>query len=215
MLNASMLKKHNNETRIDRSGDSGDDLVRAGVIISRIEDQPELRAIASAIDWMGCGIVGNHVHRHDRMQSWLTHFAVVLEFRTDEDGVRDLWLLERLPEGINFSRFHSDEFGWQPYKRCDIQGLVSGSLSMLSSIPHANGRFNVTEEVVTRQDVLKFADKQNEFRYNIMDKNCQHFAYDFFRYCCKHHWTQHGCDGQHFPDFSEMLQRGWIENREG
>jgi hypothetical protein len=36
------------------------------------------------------------------MQSWLSHFAMVLEFRRDGDAPRDLWVLERGDQGINY-----------------------------------------------------------------------------------------------------------------
>ena len=103
----SKLKKTNNEIMIDRSGDSGDILLNAGVVICGIEDAAEARGFASAMDWLGSLIVGNSVNRPDRLQSWFTHFAVVLEF--SRDGVCDLWLLERHTEGrYNFKTISRD-----------------------------------------------------------------------------------------------------------
>jgi hypothetical protein len=160
------------------------------------------------IDWFGSVIVGDHIHRPRRMQSWLSHFAMVLEFRRDGDAPRDLWVLERGDQGINYFPFFPDEFDWNRFRRCDGQVPVSGSFPMLSSIPRDDNF--VVNNGITRQAIWDFVSAQNELPYNIVGKNCKHFVYDFQRYCIHHHWVQHGNEGEHFPVFSEMLEKGWI-----
>ncbi|KAL3794228.1 hypothetical protein ACHAWO_006472 [Cyclotella atomus] len=185
---------------IDWTGDPNDVAVKAGVLISRLDAPDELHGFMGAIDWFGSVIVGAGVHRPDRMQSWLTHFSVVLEFQKN-DGNRELWLVERSDQGVCLHPYDADGFEWRKFSLRGDQ--------MLSSTPHWNGD---DFTVPSRQDVRYFVGEQNQIPY-IVDKNCQHFAYDCLRYYLQHPWLQVGGQGEHFSSFSEMLQQGWVENR--
>lgn len=78
---------------------------------------------------------------------------------------------------------------------------------MLSSVPPWINEFGITNET-TRQKVWDFLNEQSGYPYNIVNKNCQHFAYDFFRYKLKKEWLQIGGGGEHFHAFTEALQQG-------
>jgi hypothetical protein len=122
------------------------------------------------------------------MQSWLTHFAVAIEIECRKNGQRDVWLLDRGKEGLNFRKLPSC-FQWENFTHCDVFYGLRGSSPMLSSVPPWINEFGVTDET-TRQKVWDFLNEQSGYPYNIVNKNCQHFAYDFFRYKLKNEWLQ-------------------------
>ena len=84
------------------------------------------------------------------MQSWLTHFAIVIEFEFTE-----LWLLERGEGGITFrpfnpeeSTFHQD-FRWEEWHHCDghyTDQSCSGSSKVLCNIHCAENDFVTREQ---------------------------------------------------------------------
>ena len=140
------------------------------------------------------------------MQSWLTHFAIVIEFEFTE-----LWLLERGEGGITFrpfnpeeSTFHQD-FRWEEWHHCDghyTDQSCSGSSKVLCNIHCAENDF------VTREQVWKYVEDQMEHDYNILHLNCKHMAYYFYRHF-DHHWAR----DVDFPTFSESMEARWVENR--
>lgn len=195
-----MKMSTSNSTDTDFPGNPSDVVVNAGVIISNLDGVPNaLRGFMGTIDWCGNVIVGDHVHRRGRLQSWLTHFAVVVEFRMH--GQRDLWLLERCVDGVKFRPFRLD-FLWQKFQR-DYGG-------MLCSVPVWDENF-VVRVGLNRRTVWSFLNDQKRDPYHVVNKNCKHFVYDFFRDCVQNEWIQNsGRDG--FPSFSEMLEKAWVDN---
>jgi len=188
---------------MDFPGEPSDEVLNAGVIISNLDGAPNaLRGFMGTIDWCGKVIVGDHVHRPGRLQSWLTHFAVVVEIRTD--GQRDLWLLERCEEGVEHRPFRSD-FVWHNFKCNDG--------AMLCNVPIWDENFAVGMGI-TRRAVWNFLNDQKHHPYHVVNKNCKHFVFDFFRDCLQNEWMQNNrSDG--FPSFSEMLEKSWIDKAGG
>jgi hypothetical protein len=80
----------------------------------------------------------------------------------------------------------------------------------LCNVPEWDENFHVRMGL-TRQDVWKFVNDQKSKHYHVVDKNCQHFAYDFFRNCLRNDWIQNGNVG--FESFSELLEKAWVDNR--
>eukprot|EP00581_Thalassiosira_minuscula_P013193 CAMPEP_0183729002 /NCGR_PEP_ID=MMETSP0737-20130205/29470_1 /TAXON_ID=385413 /ORGANISM="Thalassiosira miniscula, Strain CCMP1093" /LENGTH=200 /DNA_ID=CAMNT_0025961087 /DNA_START=53 /DNA_END=652 /DNA_ORIENTATION=+ len=194
-------------SNVDFSGDANSHISRVGVIVSNIEGaDPALRGFLGAVDWAGRLFVGN-VHRHERLQSWLTHFALVIEFAQSNVNFRDLWLLERGVDGVTFKRLHEHEFQqgfrWELWQNCDNffpNGTGSGSSKLLCHI--YSGENHV---YVTRESVWRFVREQMQMGYHILGKNCKHFAYDFYYYCIQNSWVK----SIDFPAFSETIEAGW------
>ena len=44
--------------------------------------------------------------------------------------------------------------------------------------------------------------------YNIVDKNCKHLVYDFYRHM-QHAWAK----DVDFPTFTESIETAWVEHR--
>ena len=92
-------------------------------IWTRAPDQ--LRGFLGTVDWFG-GVLNPGGHRSDRLQSWLSHFALILEFATEEhEAPKDFWLLERTEGGVKLRQicphnpnFHKN-FRWDWWLRCD------------------------------------------------------------------------------------------------
>lgn len=215
-------KKGSSDREVDWSGDRDARLSRAGVIVSHLEGAPdELRGFLGTIDWFG-RVFNPGGHRSCRLQSWLSHFALILEFATEEhEAPKDFWLLERTESGVKLRQicphdnpgFHKN-FRWDWWLRCDSffpQDTGSGSRVTLCNVSCCEKDFSPQQVgyCVTRRSVHDFVRNQMHDSYNVMTKNCKHLAYDFLRNCLHHDWIKH----RSFPDVSEMLEEGWVEHR--
>lgn len=190
--------------------------------MSHLEGAPdELRGFLGTIDWFG-RVFNPGGHRSCRLQSWLSHFALILEFATEEhEAPKDFWLLERTESGVKLRQicphdnpgFHKN-FRWDWWLRCDSffpQDTGSGSRVTLCNVSCCEKDFSPQQVgyCVTRRSVHDFVRNQMHDSYNVMTKNCKHLAYDFLRNCLHHDWIKH----RSFPDVSEMLEEGWVEHR--
>jgi hypothetical protein len=107
------------------------------------------------------GLVGGrlnpHHHPQGRFVSWWTHFALLSIF----DNV-EKYKLERMDghENVVFRR---------------VDGLDEFAGNAIETIAWSGWK--------DRNDVEAFVKEQRKHRYDFVGKNCQYFAYDFFRYC--------------------------------
>lgn len=122
-----------------------------------------------ALDWAGCVYNGN-AHRRDRFQSWLTHFALVLDFSHPSHcnpQFHDLWLLERVEGMVTFrpfcqqkeDKFHRD-FKWNLCHHCDSHFPTEtggGSSNMICHI-------HELDYSLTRNQVLDFVEQQRRYK---------------------------------------------------
>lgn len=124
------------------------------------------------LDFMGDSL-NPHRHSRGRFSSWWTHFLVTL---TLSDG--ETWKVERTERGVDFAL---------------LEGPIHHAIGVVPTIVW-NGR-------IPLHKVKAFVTEQQKLSYDFSRKNCQHFAYDFFRYClCDH--RAHG----RFEDFTELCQ---------
>ena len=197
---------------IDYTGHPSSQATHIGVIVSKLDEaHPALHGFMGFVDWAGHLIVGN-VHRPDRMQSWLTHFAIIIEFDKAGSKHRDLWLLERGVDGVIFRPIRFDdnesfhrEFTWNEWHHCDghFPQSCSGSSKVLCNV-HCNDE----DSSITREQVLSFVREQVRYDYNIVEKNCKHLAYDFYRHM-QHAWAK----DVDFPIFTESMETAWVNHR--
>jgi len=123
------------------------------------------------LDFMGESL-NPHGHSKGRFQSWWTHFVLLLEY---SDG--SVWKLERASHGVVFEKLSMDQAHHLGHPTFVWKGNILG------------------------ERVQEFVNEQRQYSYDFVGKNCQHFAYDFFR-CCLDDHRAHG----HFETFTESCQ---------
>ncbi len=198
--------------RHDLSGCGQDRLVLAGVLVHKLS---QARAGDPLRDFMGTLDAVGHFfnpwgHRKDQFQSWLTHFALVLEF----EGDPDLWIMQRDSGGdrggVELYRCpalkRDQGFEWEWGKRVRYAG--NRPECILCNIAHfKNDFFNVHAggRPVQRLDIWNRYEEQIQMKYSVLTKNCQHFCYDFYKYTLRH------CSiaPMSFENFGKMIQKQW------
>eukprot|EP00976_Prorocentrum_cordatum_P062999 1176939-Prorocentrum_minimum.AAC.2 len=167
-------------------GDADDEVIQVAVHVKRLpqsQHMDPLRGFLGTIDWVGNRLTGG-VHRHDKCQSWLTHFALVLKFAGDNAN----WVMERSHEGVIFQRAEAD-----------FDGSAASLFMMSCREDHWPTRR------VTRDDLKIFFHQQSGMQYGFIMKNCKHFCYDFYRYVLKHSWVEQN----HFEAFCGTIEAEW------
>ena len=138
---------------------------------------PQDNAIVGFLGFLDCvgETLNSHQHRRGRFQSWWTHFSLLLKY-----GDGTTWLLERN----------------------DQENVVYHQIKNQEHSNHNNQKWTIVWHGQKSYKVVEgFINKQREDQYDFFGKNCQHFAYDFFR-CCLDDPRAHGA----FESFSELCQ---------
>jgi hypothetical protein len=126
------------------------------VYLNMIPTDNALAGFCGFMDWWGERLNPHH-HPQGRFVSWWTHFALLLIFNNGEK-----YKLERMDghENVVFRR---------------VDGLDEFAGNAIETIAWSGWK--------DRNDVEAFVKEQRKHRYDFVGKNCQYFAYDFFRYC--------------------------------
>ena len=88
--------------RLRPPGDSGghdDRLLTVATLLHKLDDEglKPLDGLLGTVDFIGSAL-NPHGHRRNRLQSWLTHFALLLKYERDER----VWLLQRHCHGVDY-----------------------------------------------------------------------------------------------------------------
>ena len=83
-------------------GDQGghdDRLTVVATLLHKLDDDglKPLEGFLGTVDFIG-SVLNPHGHRQGRLQSWLTHFALLLKYERDER----VWLLQRHCHGVDY-----------------------------------------------------------------------------------------------------------------
>mmetsp|Transcript_6554 Transcript_6554/g.10391 ORF Transcript_6554/g.10391 Transcript_6554/m.10391 type:complete len:156 (+) Transcript_6554:72-539(+) len=148
-------------------------LIKVDVYLNYLQQDNLVAGFLGFLDWSGEMLNPKH-HRKGRFGAWWTHFALLLEFG---DGTK--FKLERNDEhNVVFER-------------------VDDELTMAVGATKTIEWFGEKE----KSHVENFVLHQKGYPYNFVGKNCQHFAYDFFR-CCLGDQRAKGS----FEEFTEVCQ---------
>uniref|UniRef100_A0A7S1G1G3 PPPDE domain-containing protein n=1 Tax=Corethron hystrix TaxID=216773 RepID=A0A7S1G1G3_9STRA len=133
------------------------------------------------LDWFG-SVLNPWQHPPGRFQSWMTHFFLVLEYCDST-----IWILERM---------NVPDDGGVAYCKADCWAR--------ERVESGHGTL-IWEGEKDNQEVKDFIQGQQQFSYNGISKNCQHFAYDFFQYCL--HDNRAMGKFEHFTETCQALYR--------
>mmetsp|Transcript_31946 Transcript_31946/g.69762 ORF Transcript_31946/g.69762 Transcript_31946/m.69762 type:complete len:258 (-) Transcript_31946:20-793(-) len=197
--------------RVDLSGNGKDRITHCAVLVHDIRHSApdQLRGFLGTVDAVG-HFLNPWGHGRTQCQSWLTHFAVLLKFENDER----LWIFERDTGGVDLypldqGRTRDFRWKWRQWIRYDDSRPVARAcnLAFCGNDFHDERSYGRTAQ---RQDVWNRYHEQRSIEYNLLTKNCQHFAYDFYKWTIEHVWIR----WMNFPDFGKMIQGEFVNESE-
>ena len=180
------MTSNHESLRPEEDGSSPDDrLLMVAMLVHKLhEAPPQLAGFMGFVDAAG-ELFNRHAHRPGRMQSWLSHFALVLKYEGDER----LWVLQRDTHGVDY--YSVDElvntFPWELEARVTYES--SRPEAIVCSVATAENDWPTPRtwgDVVRRWNVWDRVQEERSKQYNIMSNNCQHCAYDFYKYTLEH-----------------------------
>ena len=187
------------------SGAATDRITHAAVLVYElpVTDAPSamLRAFLGTLDAAG-HTLNPHGHGRTQCQLWLTHFAVLLKF----ENCGRLWVFERDTTGVALYPLDqglssSFKWGW----REQIRYSESCPVAKACNIAYFENDFPNERSYgrsAQRQDVWNRLRDERSMDYSGIGKNCQHFAYDFYKWTLEHAWIA----PMEFWRFGKMLQ---------
>jgi hypothetical protein len=184
--------------RQDLTGNPKDGLKLVAVICHRLKDLDDsaLAGILGTIDFIG-SFLTQGVHRADQCQTWLSHFAMILQFHGDDTK----WIMQRDGCGVELFPCHElCAFDWNLGSIVSYDGRTT---CMTCNVAFQDNDW--PNEQVTRGDVHACIAEQREMGYHMLAKNCQHFCYDFYKYRLHHTWIA----PMAYESFSGMIQHEW------
>ena len=178
-----MANAHEHLRPPEDQGNHNDRLLVVATLLCGLEEQElPLRGFLGTVDYIG-SVLNPHGHRPCRLQSWLTHFALLLKYEGDER----VWLLQRHTNGVDYrlTKVPSDALAiGRRFKYVD-----DSPTAIVCNVATAERDWATTRtwgDVVRRWNVWdRFAEECGR-PYDGIGKNCQHCAYDFHKYTLEH-----------------------------
>ena len=154
-------------------------IVKVEVLLTQLDQDNAHSGFMGFLDWAGESLNPHH-HRKGRLQSWLTHFAIIA---SSKDGRN--FLIQRSDHEVSMLEIDRG----------------SDQLNCYTATMEWEGQLNIG-------DALTFVEEQKQYSYDLVSKNCQHFAYDFFRYVLNDPRA-----GGAFEHFTEECQRVFVSHK--
>ena len=176
----------------DDKGNPNDRLLLVATLLHKLEPSARkdkkinvapLQGFMGFVDAAGAFFVGD-VHRAGRMQSWLTHFALVLKYENDDS----CWLMQRDKHGVDYYPcIELSDFSWEWEARVTYSS--SRPECIVCNIARTETDWPTLRkwgDVVRRWNVWDRLQDEGGKQYDFVGKNCQHFAYDFYKHTLEH-----------------------------
>ena len=168
----------------DQGSQAGDRLLVVATLLHGLEGQEvqPLRGFLGTVDWIG-SVLNPHGHRACRLQSWLTHIALLLKYEGDER----VWMLQRHTNGVDYrpTQVPSDALALG----ARVQYANDSPTAIVCNVATAERDWATPRtwgDVVRRWNVWDRFAEECGHPYDGIGKNCQHCAYDFHRYTVEH-----------------------------
>lgn len=178
-----MTDNHDRLRPAEDEGSPDDRLLMVATLVHKLhEAPPQLAGFMGFIDAAG-ELLNRHGHRPGRMQSWLSHFALVLKYEGDER----LWMLQRDTHGVDYYPINErvDAFTWEARVAYD-ESRPAAIVCNLATAENDWPTPRTWGDVVRRWNVWDRVQEERSKEYDLMSKNCQHCAYDFHKYTLEH-----------------------------
>jgi hypothetical protein len=150
--------------RQDLTGNPKDALKLVAVICHRLKDLDDtaLSGFLGTIDFIG-SFLTQGVHRGDQCQTWLSHFAMILQYHGDDTK----WIMQRDGCGVElFPCLEICDFDWNMGSIVSYDGRPA---CMTCNIAFQDNDW--PNEQVTRGDVHAYFIEQREMGYHVLAKN--------------------------------------------
>lgn len=187
-------------------GDQGghdDRLLVVATLLHKLDDEgvKPLEGFLGTVDLIG-SVLNPHGHRQGRLQSWLTHFALLLKYERDER----VWMLQRHCHGVDYCP--TDVQADALVMGAQIRYAPNGPTAIVCNVATAERDWPTRRtwgHSVRRWNVWDRFDEERGRPYDFIGKNCQHFAYDFYKYTLEHERISKGS----FEQYTDPCQREW------
>lgn len=197
----------NAHKRLRPPGDHGghnDRLCTVATLLHKLDDEGvrPLEGFLGTIDFIGSAL-NPHGHRHSRLQSWLTHFALLLKCEGDER----VWLLQRHCHAVDY--YPTDVPADALVMDAQIEYTPGEPVATVCNVATAERDWATRRtwgHLVRRWNVWDRFDEERGRPYSFLGKNCQHFAYDFHKYTLEHERISKAS----FEQYTESLQRRFV-----
>ena len=197
----------NNHERLRPPVDQGnphDRLLVVATLLHKLDDE-SLNALKGLLGfWDMCGSVLNpQWHRQSRLQSWLTHFALLLQY----EGNDRVWLLHRHCHGVDYYPTSVPADALSVGTR--VQYAHDKPTTIVCNVASAERDWPTPRswgEVVQRWNVWDRFDEECGRPYDGLGKNCQPCAYDFHKYTLEHDHISKGG----FEQYTDPCQQRFI-----
>ena len=197
-----MANAHEHLRPPEDQGNHNDRLLVVATLLCGLEEQELLRGFLGTVDYIG-SVLNPHGHRPCRLQSWLTHFALLLKYEGDER----VWLLQRHTNGVDYrlTKVPSDALAMgRRFKYAN-----DSPTAIVCNVATAERDWATPRtwgDVVRRWNVWdRFAEECGR-PYDGIGKNCQHCAYDFHKYTLEHAQIS----TLRFDRYAESCQNGFV-----
>lgn len=161
-----------------------------------------LKGFLGTADFIG-SVFNPHGHRDSRLQSWLTHFALLLKYEDD----KRVWLLQRHNYGVDY--YPTDVSADALTMGARVRYARDGSTGIVCNVATSDHDWAGARswgDVVRRWNVWDRVDEERGHSYDFWGKNCQHLAYDVHKYTLKdEHIGAHG-----FEQYTEACQERFV-----
>lgn len=193
--------------RLRPSEDHGHFRDRLCVVATVLHDLQEeglnaLKGFLGTMDAIG-SFLNPHGHRQNRLQSWPTHFALLLKYEDDER----VWLLQRHNYGVDY--YPTDVPADALTMGARVRYARDGPTAIVCNVATAEDHWAGDRswgDVVRRWNVWDRVDEERGRPYDFWGKNCQHLAYDVHKYTLEHaHVSAHG-----FEQYTEACQKRFV-----
>tara|TARA_X000001036_G_scaffold187389_2_gene176656 strand:+ start:31 stop:651 length:621 start_codon:yes stop_codon:yes gene_type:complete len=177
-----------------------DRLCVVATVLHRLDEEGlnPLKGFLGTVDFIG-SVFNPHGHRDSRLQSWLTHFALLLKYEDD----KRVWLLQRHNYGVDY--YPTDVPADALTMGARVRYARDGPTGIVCNVATADDHWvgdRSWGDVVRRWNVWDRVDEERGRPYDFWGKNCQHLAYDVHKYTLEHaHVSAHG-----FEQYTEACQ---------
>ena len=161
-----------------------------------------LKGFLGTVDFVG-SVLNPHGHRNSRLQSWLTHFALLLKYEDDER----VWLLQRHNGGVDYCPTDVPANALTMGARVQyVRNGPAGIVCNVATSDHHWAGARSWGDVVRRWNVWDRVAEERGRPYDFWGKNCQHLAFDVHKYTLEHaHISAHG-----FEQYTEACQERFV-----
>jgi len=189
--------------RLRPPGDSGghdDRLLTVATLLHKLDDEglKPLEGLMGTIDFFGSAL-NPHGHRRNRLQSWLTHFALLLKYERDDR----VWLLQRHCHGVDY--YPTDVPADALVMGAQIKYAPNSPTAIVCNVATAERDWPTQRtwgHLVRRWNVWDRFDEERGRPYDFLGKNCQHLAYDVHKYTLEHERISKGS----FEEYTNQCQ---------